>query len=245
VKEQYKAAGLAALQLVLSQLQIQSSNRKDDNRDDGFMIPLGKRKSDLSDRRMEEKAAEKLALETDLNPLQLQAQTLLSDQRKIGMETNNSKLSEEARTKLTAQLRSLTETRKLLLAQIGQLERKIKANETTTEEEDIEITAQAAADSGRGNCDEMSALAYLFLRSTVIRPIDLVCTNANSEEDQHQFVVIGRGGTDPLDDPGSWSEGAAICDVWDQAVYEPAALKTRLMKLGYPSKLFLCAREDR
>jgi hypothetical protein len=118
--------------------------------------------------------------------------------------------------------------------------------------EDIEVTAQASVDTKKGNCDEMSSVAYLYLRSSTIRPIDLFETDVVFKgegedifEDKHQFVVIGRGAKESQNVPTSWSPDAAVCDPWAEDAYPAKNLHEKLVQLGYPTQLILRMRDDR
>ena len=118
--------------------------------------------------------------------------------------------------------------------------------------EDIEVTAQASVDTMKGNCDEMSSIAYLYLRSSTIRPIDLFETGVvykgegeDRFEDKHQFVVIGRGANESQNVPTSWSAEAVVCDPWAEAAYGARDLHSKLGELGYPTQLTLRMRDER
>jgi hypothetical protein len=72
----------------------------------------------------------------------------------------------------------------------------------------IELLAQIAIDARAGKCQEMAALAFLFLMRANIGPLELVSIPT------HTFLVIGRNQDTPIEDPRSWNKEAIVCDPW-------------------------------
>ncbi len=87
--------------------------------------------------------------------------------------------------------------------------------------------SQLALLSGVGNCDEMSAAAFVFLYRCQLSPLDLLMisykykpfpsldmTPSVESEQHHKFVVIGRPIDSTLENPASWGKQAILCDPW-------------------------------
>ena len=104
----------------------------------------------------------------------------------------------------------------------------------------IKLLANVAKEAKAGNCQEMAAVAFLFLMEQGIRPIEIVYSPA------HTFVVIGRNPGSLINELESWGENTVICDPWGKQykyssgvlfqkgamVYSPLTLKENLKKHG-------------
>lgn len=77
----------------------------------------------------------------------------------------------------------------------------------------IRLLADVAQKAKAGNCQEMAAVAFLFLMEQGIAPIEMVCVPT------HTFVVIGRDPELDIDDPGCWNQETVICDPWRRGDY--------------------------
>jgi hypothetical protein len=73
----------------------------------------------------------------------------------------------------------------------------------------IRITAEWASEHHCGNCEENSAIAFIFLWDLGVRPLDWMKLSKD-----HLFVVIGRAGDE--NDWKTWGPVAVICDPWAQ-----------------------------
>ena len=80
--------------------------------------------------------------------------------------------------------------------------------------EEFRIKANRATQTGCGNCDEHSILAFMFLYDMQVRPLDRMY----SGDRDHAFVVIGRKEGSDANDPKTWGDEACICDPWAQGL---------------------------
>lgn len=71
----------------------------------------------------------------------------------------------------------------------------------------IKLLAETGMNAKAGNCQEMAAIAFLFLMGKVA-PIEIVFIPT------HTFVVIGRSPSTPIDNPSNWNNDVVICDPW-------------------------------
>ncbi len=62
--------------------------------------------------------------------------------------------------------------------------------------------------STAGNCQEMAAVAFLYLLEQGVFPIEMVSIP------HHTFVVIGRDPSTPIDEPSQWNADTIVCDPW-------------------------------
>jgi hypothetical protein len=251
--ETNRNAALAANMLVSAQLGIRSDNRSGDQRKDTFKQKLNQEKDALYERLLAPQRERAGKLEIDIAALSQEANDLKkvldalwatpkpkSDGvPQVAVATPELSLAEKQ-----AKSKTLLETINQKWTKVRQLQKERAPLGSTTTREDIEITAQAAANTRRGNCDEMSSIAFLWLATTSIRPIDLLETHVNSQGDQHQFVVIGRPGTADLNDPEGWTRDAVVCDPWLNEAFPAADLPDRLIQIGYPDLWGLRAREE-
>lgn len=83
----------------------------------------------------------------------------------------------------------------------------------------IRLLADIAVRAKAGNCQEMAAVAFLFLLEKHIFPIELVSVP------KHTFVIIGRNPETSLDLPESWNKEAVICDPWHRDCVYDASLR--------------------
>lgn len=74
----------------------------------------------------------------------------------------------------------------------------------------INGVAKLAIDSDTGNCSELSAVAFLFLESKGIVPIDYFGVRRGAWN--HAFVVLNRDASIPIPDFAAWSYQAVVCD---------------------------------
>lgn len=73
----------------------------------------------------------------------------------------------------------------------------------------IRLLADIGHGAKAGNCQEMAAIAFLFLIEKEIFPIELVHTQ------EHTFIVIGRNpDTSSINDIKDWTKDVVICDPW-------------------------------
>ncbi len=259
-------AALAANDIVKNELRIRSSNRPSDNGvANDFMNEMTDRRGTLKEGLI---AAKKLAkadsLQAEIDQLTSQKSTysthitvLRQKQIEVGTSMQGLKDKElaDAREEAADLLKQVNLVRKKD-EETGRRIKQLKQNLVDLDElnprEDIEVTAQASVDTKKGNCDEMSSIAYLYLRSSTIRPIDLFETGVvykgdgeDRFEDKHQFVVIGRGTNESQNVPTSWSADAVVCDPWAEAAYPGRDLHDKLGELGYPTQLTLRMRDER
>jgi hypothetical protein len=66
--------------------------------------------------------------------------------------------------------------------------------------------------SGVGNCHELAAVAYEWLRATAVTPIELMRFTAAGYD--HVWVVIGRVAGSDLTNLRTWGADAVWCDPW-------------------------------
>jgi hypothetical protein len=259
-------AALAANALVKNELRIRSSNRPSDiGVATDFMNEMTNHRSSLkADFISAKKLAKGDSLEVEISQLTIQQSTnstqvkvLTQKQISLGMSMASLKDQElkDNRREAAEVLKQVVLLRKSdddMGRKLKQLKKNLADLDELNPREDIEVTAQASVDKKKGNCDEMSSIAYLYLRSSAIRPIDLFETGVvfkgegeNRFEDKHQFVVIGRGAKEGQNAPTSWSQDAVVCDPWAEAAYPARNLHEKLGELGYPTQLTLRMRDDR
>jgi hypothetical protein len=73
-------------------------------------------------------------------------------------------------------------------------------------------TANGARGSGAGNCGELAAIAYQYLKSSHITPIDYMQFSAPGYD--HVWVIIGRAANSDLTHLKTWGDEAVWCDAW-------------------------------
>jgi hypothetical protein len=259
-------AALAANALVKNELRIRSSNRPSDN------VVATDFMKEMSDHRMSlredfisgKKLAKGESLQAELSVLTSQRSThsthikvLTQKQISLGMSLASlkDKELEDAKKEAADILKQLVILRKSddeMGRKLKQIKKSLEDLDDLNPREDLEVTAQASVNTKKGNCDEMSSIAYLYLRSSTIRPIDLFETDVvikgegeDRFEDKHQFVVIGRGTKEDQNVPTSWSADAVVCDPWAEAAYSGRNLHEKLGQLGYPTRLILRMRDER
>jgi hypothetical protein len=88
--------------------------------------------------------------------------------------------------------------------------------------------ADRAIANGCGNCGEQAAIAFEFLRSRGVSPVDYMNLYNADGRAVHSFVVIdfSDGG-----DSCSWGADAVICDPWDSSQAYPAGQISQKMSL--------------
>jgi len=92
-----------------------------------------------------------------------------------------------------------------------------------SEEKRIEITAYVAGLSKCGNCEEHTAVAFIYLRDHKVRPIDFMLKGA-----KHAFVVVGRAKGSKAADPTTWGPEAVVCDPWAGEAYLPSLIQAKM-----------------
>jgi len=103
----------------------------------------------------------------------------------------------------------------------------------------IDELARLAVDTQTGNCSELSAIAFNYLKSQGIGPIDYFGVFRGSWN--HAFVVLNRDDSIPVGDFARWSEYAVVCDpLYDRsaiagmlAPWYPGALPYRTRDVVY------------
>lgn len=246
MKELFRNEGLGAIVYVNTTLSIKSTNRKDDQPAPEGIANLGKHKSEFT----EVKSAKKLEpigkWRADLQAKESQ-ETLIAKELAVKSEKVNTDttLDTDAKQALRLEIRRDIQSRQLLRNECEDLKRTIRRAGEFSSKEIAKIAAKASKKAGYGNCEEKAAIAYFFLRDRGIRPIELMASGGSLENpsDSHQFVVIGRKKDEDVDNPDAWTE-AAVCDPWDNSVYEPSALPNKLIAFGYIDTINPCVRED-
>ena len=79
-------------------------------------------------------------------------------------------------------------------------------------EVDTTKIANGAIASGVGNCHELAAVAFEWLRLSNVTPIDLMKFTAQGYD--HVWVVIGRVNQSDMTNLRSWGPDAVWCDPW-------------------------------
>lgn len=73
-----------------------------------------------------------------------------------------------------------------------------------------------ARDTQTGNCSELAAVAFNYLKNTGIKPIDYFGVFRGSWN--HAFVILNRDASIPIGDFAKWSYSAILCDpLYDRA----------------------------
>ena len=76
--------------------------------------------------------------------------------------------------------------------------------------------AQLAKETQTGNCSELSAVAFNFLKAQGIRPLDYFGVFRGGWN--HAFVILNRDAATPLSNFKDWSYAAVLCDpLYDRA----------------------------
>jgi hypothetical protein len=76
----------------------------------------------------------------------------------------------------------------------------------------LRIEADMAKVKKRGNCDENSALTFMYLYEMGVRPIERFLADAD-----HDFVIIGRNDVD-TNDYANWGNTCVVADPWAQGL---------------------------
>jgi hypothetical protein len=80
----------------------------------------------------------------------------------------------------------------------------------------IEQVALVGEASNTGNCSELSAIGYLYLERTGLRPIEYFGVYRSAWN--HAFIILNRPEGSTLSDLKSWSSQAVVCDpLYDRA----------------------------
>lgn len=74
----------------------------------------------------------------------------------------------------------------------------------------INGVAKLAIDSNTGNCSELSAVAFLYLKAKGITPIEYFGVRRGSWN--HAFVILNRDENTPVSEFATWSYQAVVCD---------------------------------
>jgi hypothetical protein len=73
-----------------------------------------------------------------------------------------------------------------------------------------------AKDTNTGNCSELSAVAFNYLKGQGVTPIDYFAVFRGGWN--HAFVILNRDATIPVPDFAKWSYDAVVCDpLYDRA----------------------------
>ena len=73
-----------------------------------------------------------------------------------------------------------------------------------------------AKDTSTGNCSELSAVAFNYLKGQGVTPIDYFAVFRGGWN--HAFVILNRDATIPVSDFAKWSYAAVVCDpLYDRA----------------------------
>jgi hypothetical protein len=101
--------------------------------------------------------------------------------------------------------------------------------------------AQRAMANGCGNCGEQAAIAFEFLRSKGMSPVDYMNLNDPDGKAIHSFVVIAFSGDG---NACSWGPEAVICDPWDNGQAYPANQISQQMSLYQPGCTVVTVRRE-
>jgi len=74
----------------------------------------------------------------------------------------------------------------------------------------IDEMEKLAKDTNTGNCSELSAVAFNYLKRRGIRPIDYFGVWRGGWN--HAFVILNRDAAIPISDFAKWSYDAVLCD---------------------------------
>lgn len=72
-------------------------------------------------------------------------------------------------------------------------------------------TAEYAKTAGVGNCGEVSAIAFIYLHDSQVRPLDWISV----QNGDHNFVLIGRDMQNTAIQ-STWGKRCALCDPWNK-----------------------------
>ena len=79
----------------------------------------------------------------------------------------------------------------------------------------VERVASLAEHAKQGNCGEQSAVAFVWLAKSGVRPIEWVSCGSHD----HQFVLIGRNIYKSISNISEWGATSVVCDPWQGLVY--------------------------
>jgi hypothetical protein len=96
--------------------------------------------------------------------------------------------------------------------------------------------AESAKNSGSGNCGEVSAIAFIYLYDSMIRPIDWMEVKGGD----HNFVLIGRKSQNPAN-KDTWGEPCAVSDPWQKISRAASLMKPVDLLCSGGSKQFASA----
>ncbi|MBS0429734.1 MAG: hypothetical protein JSR41_20830 [Proteobacteria bacterium] len=113
----------------------------------------------------------------------------------------------ESNQKIVARIFNVVESRSRSAARTeGGLDRELYIDEM----------ARAGELSNTGNCSELSAIAFRYLESREVFPIEYFTVMRGHWD--HAFVVLNRDASIPVKDFASWSYQAVVCDpLYDRA----------------------------
>jgi hypothetical protein len=83
----------------------------------------------------------------------------------------------------------------------------------------IQLLADIAHRARAGNCQEMAAVAFLYLKERNVAPIEMVSIP------KHTYIIVGRSPKTPINCHEDWNDEAVICDPWDR---DTCIMKSRL-----------------
>jgi hypothetical protein len=101
--------------------------------------------------------------------------------------------------------------------------------------------ALRALANGCGNCGEQAAIAFEFLRSKGISPVNYMNLNDPDGNAIHSFVVISFSG---CDNTCNWGQDAVICDPWDNSQAYPAGQIAQQMTLWQSGSTVVTIRRE-
>jgi hypothetical protein len=102
------------------------------------------------------------------------------------------------------------------------------------------LAARAIA-NGCGNCGEQAAIAFEFLRSKGVSPVDYMNLNDPNGTAIHSFVVISFSSDG---NASSWGSDAVICDPWDSSQSYPATQIAQQMSLWQTGSSVVTIRRE-
>jgi hypothetical protein len=101
--------------------------------------------------------------------------------------------------------------------------------------------ALRAMANGCGNCGEQAAIAFEFLRSKGMSPVNYMNLNDPNGVAIHSFVVLSFGDDGNVCD---WGADAVICDPWDNGQAYPANQISQQMSLYQPGSTVVTIRRE-
>jgi hypothetical protein len=85
--------------------------------------------------------------------------------------------------------------------------------------------AAKSADLGCGNCGEQTAVAFMYLKDSGVRPLDYT---VSQDPGDHAFVVIGRAQGSDASNYKTWGGDAVVCDPWGDDAFPASDIPSKL-----------------